>query len=85
MEVAVRACEDALSLLVQRHALVEVRRLHCLVDQAVELLVADQPIKDEEVEEALAFITGVMSTPPDWAKGLPVACEAGVAKSYGDC
>ena len=38
-----------------------------------------------ELESALAFITQVMSTPPDWAAGLPVACEAKYGKSYGDC
>ena len=38
-----------------------------------------------EVNEALEFITGVMSTPPTWAKGLPVACEAKYGESYGDC
>ncbi len=38
-----------------------------------------------EKDEALAFITKVMSTPPDWAAGLPVACEAKYGESYGDC
>jgi hypothetical protein len=38
-----------------------------------------------EIDEALAFITKVMSTPPDWAIGLPVACEAKYGESYGDC
>jgi len=38
-----------------------------------------------EIDEALAFITKVMSTPPDWATGLPVACEAKYGESYGDC
>ena len=42
-------------------------------------------VKEDEVEDAMRFITGVMSEPPEWAIGLPVACEAGVAKSYGDC
>lgn len=42
-------------------------------------------VKEDEVEEAMKFITEVMSEPPEWATGLPVACEAGVAKSYGDC
>ena len=38
-----------------------------------------------ELEEALAFIKQVMSTPPNWADGLPVACEAKHGESYGDC
>lgn len=42
-------------------------------------------VKDEEVDEAMKYITGVMSTPPDWAPDLPVACEAKHGKTYGDC
>ena len=42
-------------------------------------------VKESELEEALEFIIGVMSVPPAWAKGLPIACEAGYGKSYGDC
>jgi DNA polymerase len=38
-----------------------------------------------ELNEALAFITQVMSTPPSWAEGLPVACEAKHGESYGEC
>jgi DNA polymerase len=38
-----------------------------------------------ELDKAVAFITEVMSTPPDWATGLPVACEAKYGESYGDC
>ena len=40
--------------------------------------------KDQK-DEALAFITQVMSTPPEWAAGLPVACEAKYGESYGEC
>jgi DNA polymerase len=39
----------------------------------------------EELSQAVAFITQVMSTPPDWAKDLPVACEAKYGESYGEC
>jgi DNA polymerase I-like protein with 3'-5' exonuclease and polymerase domains len=39
----------------------------------------------EEVQEAVAFITEVMSTPPEWAKSLPVACETKYGQSYGEC
>lgn len=42
-------------------------------------------VKEEEKDEAEAFIVECMSTPPVWAKGLPVACEAKFAKSYGEC
>ena len=40
---------------------------------------------EDEVDKAVAFVTGIMSTPPAWAPGLPVACEAGFAQNYGDC
>ena len=40
---------------------------------------------EEEVDDAVEFVTSVMSTPPDWAEGLPVACEANVGATYGDC
>jgi len=42
-------------------------------------------VPDDEVEEATNFIVQCMMTPPEWAKGLPVACEAKHGKSYGDC
>jgi DNA polymerase len=38
-----------------------------------------------ELDKAVAFITQVMSTPPSWATGLPVACEAKYGESYGEC
>ena len=42
-------------------------------------------VPEDEIEEAITFITACMSKPPGWAKGLPVACEAKYGKSYGDC
>ena len=42
-------------------------------------------VKDEEVPEAQAFIEDCMRWTPDWAVGLPVDCESGTGKSYGDC
>lgn len=38
-----------------------------------------------EEEEAKKFIMGIMSTAPEWAKGLPVTCESGSGDTYGDC
>jgi DNA polymerase len=39
----------------------------------------------EELDEALTYIVERMSEAPNWAKGLPVACEAKHAESYGEC
>ena len=41
-------------------------------------------VPEDEVDEACAWIVDVMSTPPDWAKGLPVACEAQIGINYGE-
>ena len=41
-------------------------------------------VPDEEVEEAKAFILDAMSVAPDWAPGLPIACEVGAGKNYAD-
>ena len=42
-------------------------------------------VKDEEVEEARQFIEECMREAPEWAKGLPLDCESGIGKSYGEC
>jgi DNA polymerase len=41
--------------------------------------------KEEEAEEAVAYVIECMKWVPDWAQGLPLNCEAGYGKSYGDC
>lgn len=42
-------------------------------------------VPDAEVVEAKAWVEESMRWVPDWAAGLPVNCEAGVGKNYGDC
>jgi DNA polymerase I-like protein with 3'-5' exonuclease and polymerase domains len=42
-------------------------------------------VPDAEVAEAQAFVEASMRWTPDWAEGLPVDCESGFGKSYGDC
>jgi DNA polymerase len=42
-------------------------------------------VPENEVNDAMEYIINTMSTPPDWATGLPVACEAHFGDSYGDC
>ena len=42
-------------------------------------------VRDEEVAEAQAYVEECMRWTPDWAEGLPINCESGTGKSYGDC
>ena len=42
-------------------------------------------VKEEEVKEAQAYVEECMRWTPEWATGLPVNCESGFGKSYGDC
>jgi len=42
-------------------------------------------VRDDEVEEAQAYVEQCMRWTPDWAEGLPINCESGTGKSYGDC
>jgi DNA polymerase len=42
-------------------------------------------VPDAETDAAKAYIEDSMRWVPDWAAGLPVDCEAGTAKSYGEC
>lgn len=42
-------------------------------------------VPEDEADEAVRVITEIMSEPPEWAAGLPVACEAKVGATYGDC
>jgi DNA polymerase len=40
-------------------------------------------VPEDQAHEALATVTRIMSTPPDWMPTLPVACEAKVETRYG--
>jgi len=42
-------------------------------------------ILKSHIESASKFIIEKMSTAPDWAPGLPVACELKYAERYGEC
>lgn len=41
-------------------------------------------VREEEADECKAFIEGVMRTPPVWAPDLPLDCEIGIGKRYGE-
>jgi DNA polymerase len=42
-------------------------------------------VKEEEQDEAVAYVQECMTWRPSWAQTLPLACEIGVGKSYGEC
>ena len=42
-------------------------------------------VPEREAHEAQAFVEECMRWVPEWAAGLPVNCESGLGKSYGDC
>ena len=41
-------------------------------------------VHKDEKDKAMAYIVECMSVPPDWAEGLPVACEAHWGENYGE-
>lgn len=41
--------------------------------------------KESEAQEAQQYIEACMKWTPDWATGLPLSCESGFGKRYGDC
>jgi DNA polymerase len=42
-------------------------------------------VPDQEAEACKAYVEQCMRWVPAWAEGLPVDCEAGVGKNYGEC
>ena len=42
-------------------------------------------VPEAEVLEAQQYVESCMRWTPDWAAGLPVNCESGYGRSYGDC
>ena len=42
-------------------------------------------VPDAEVERGVEFVELCMKLRPEWALDLPLACESGYGRSYGDC
>jgi len=42
-------------------------------------------VPEDEAEQGKQFMLETMSRPPSWGTGLPIACEAAIGKTYGDC
>ena len=41
--------------------------------------------KEAEAKDAQKFVEECMNWRPKWALTLPLACESGMGRSYGDC
>jgi DNA polymerase len=42
-------------------------------------------VPEDDAAYAKEYIEACMRMPPAWAKGLPLDCESGMARTYGDC
>lgn len=73
---------QALSCIVIKDQIAAISNRYNVVLQVHDEIVCAVP--EEQVEEAKEFIALVMSTPPTWATHLPIACELGVGKNYGE-
>jgi DNA polymerase I-like protein with 3'-5' exonuclease and polymerase domains len=41
--------------------------------------------REEEAEQAQAYVEECMRWVPKWAAGCPINCESGIGRTYGDC
>lgn len=64
------------------HWAMQVEKRYPVVLQVHDELVA--VVHESEKDEAVEFVTRIMSTPPPFWPDLPVACETAAAKRYGD-
>ncbi len=71
---------QALAGLILREAMLKIPYKQALVVHDEDVAV----VREEEGEEALAFMLDVMSQSPAWAPDLPVMAEGGIGKRYSD-
>lgn len=74
---------QALARIVVGLQMIEINNHHRVVLTVHDAAVCVVP--EDEVAGAIESITGIMHVAPEWATGLPVACEANAGDSYGDC
>ena len=78
----VHNCVQALARIVIVEMMNKIAKRYRVVLQVHDEIIISVP--DADVPAARAFVEKVMRTPPKWLPALPVACESGVGKSYGD-
>lgn len=72
---------QALAAYLIRQQMVRVGEHYPVVFQVHDEIVTLVP--ENDVARASSVLQSVMTTPPDWAPDLPVACEIGYSRSYG--
>ena len=79
---AVENVVQALARIVISTQMLEIQKLYKIALTVHDSVVCVVP--ENVVEEAVKYITEVMSQPPSWALGLPVACKVKYGQSYGE-
>lgn len=74
---------QALARIVVGHQMLQINKHYRVVLTVHDAAVIVVP--EDEVDVATKLTTGFMSKAPDWAAGLPVACECKHGGSYGEC
>lgn len=73
---------QALARLIIGEQMMRIRRKYRVVLTVHDSIVCCVP--DEEAETCKAYVEECMRWVPAWAEGLPVDCEAGIGKNYGE-
>jgi DNA polymerase len=73
---------QALATIAMKEYMVKVGRKYPLAFQVHDEIVLCVP--ESKADAIQADVEAIMSKPPKWCADLPVACEAGWAKNYGD-
>lgn len=79
-KVTAHICQGIMTTIIKQQML-EISKRYAVKLQVHDSLVTCVPV--EQAKEARAFFESVMSTPPIWAPGLPVACEVKIGPNYG--
>lgn len=70
------------AIVIKKHMLEVAKAGYKVVLQVHDEIIACVP--EDQAEQAVVDIRTIMSTPPEWAPDLPVACEIGYARAYGE-
>jgi DNA polymerase bacteriophage-type len=78
----VHNCVQALARVVVAEQMLRIKRRYPVAMTVHDSAVV--PVRDEEVAAAKPYVEACMRWVPQWATGLPVDCELGVGKNYGE-